>query len=69
MYYYIMDECNGYSPHYDVVDNLDEIDQDDMEEDDSEETQFDAQTQARLDAAVDTLLKGYNWTLAPLANK
>ena len=30
---------------------------------------FDAVTQARLDSAVDDLLKGYNWTLAPLANK
>ena len=34
-----------------------------------EEVQFDQQTQARLDAAVDKLLKGYDWTLAPLAQK
>ena len=61
----MMDDC--YSPHYEV-DNLDEIDQD-MEEDDDPDTQLDAQTQARLDSAVDNLLKGYNWTLAPLANK
>ena len=37
--------------------------------DDFQETEFDQQTQARLDAAVDRLLKGYNWTLQPLANK
>ena len=37
--------------------------------DDFPETEFDQQTQARLDAAVDRLLKGYNWTLQPLANK
>ena len=34
-----------------------------------EEVKFDQQTQARLDAAVDQLLKGYDWTLAPLAQK
>ena len=34
-----------------------------------EEVQFDQQTQARLDSAVDKLLKGYDWTLAPLAQK
>ena len=37
--------------------------------DDHEEVHFDQQTQARLDNAVDKLLKGYDWTLAPLANK
>jgi hypothetical protein len=37
--------------------------------DDFPEVEFDQQTQVRLDAAVDTLLKGYNWTLQPLANK
>ncbi len=31
--------------------------------------EFDQQTQLRLDAAVDRLLKGYDWTLAPLAQK
>jgi len=41
----------------------------DEDEEDCEVTQFDAATQARLDTAVDDLLKGYNWTLAPLANK
>ncbi|CAB4066286.1 SOX9 [Lepeophtheirus salmonis] len=30
---------------------------------------FDEKTRDRLDAAVDKLLKGYDWTLAPLANK
>ena len=39
----------------------------DGEEED--EIEFDVQTQRRLDAAVDKLLKGYDWTLAPLANK
>ncbi len=34
-----------------------------------EEIEFDQQTQSRLDDAVDKLLKGYDWTLAPLANK
>ena len=34
-----------------------------------DEIEFDVQTQRRLDAAVDKLLKGYDWTLAPLANK
>ena len=43
---------------------------DDMEDYASpEEIQFDSQTQARLDAAVDKLLKGCDWTLAPLAQK
>jgi hypothetical protein len=42
--------------------SLDEYDLDEMEE-------LDAQTQARLDKAVDKLLKGYDWQLAPLANK
>ena len=37
--------------------------------DDFPEAEFDQQTQLRLDAAVDRLLKGYNWTLQPLANK
>ena len=36
---------------------------------DVEETQLDDQTQTRLDSAVDRLLSGFNWTLAPLANK
>ena len=35
----------------------------------AEVAEFDQQTQARLDAAVDRLLKGYDWTLQPLANK
>ena len=34
-----------------------------------EEPEFDAETQERLDCQVDRLLKGYDWTLAPLANK
>ena len=34
-----------------------------------EEPEFDAETQERLDSQVDRLLKGYDWTLAPLANK
>ena len=37
--------------------------------DEDDEIEFDVQTQRRLDAAVDKLLKGYDWTLAPLANK
>ena len=37
--------------------------------DEEDEIEFDVQTQRRLDAAVDKLLKGYDWTLAPLANK
>ena len=37
--------------------------------DDYDVVEFDQQTQARLDSAVDKLLKGYDWTLAPLANK
>ena len=52
--------------HDDIDDGLD--DENDMIED-VEETQFDVQTQARLDLQVDRLLKGYDWTLAPLANK
>ncbi len=43
-----------------------ELDLDDL---DYAEAAFDQQTQARLDAAVDRLLKGYDWTLQPLANK
>lgn len=42
------------------------------EEGDEEEDQLeelDEQTQARLDEEVDRLLRGYDWTLAPLANK
>ena len=34
-----------------------------------EEAEFDAETQQRLDCEVDKLLKGYDWTLSPLANK
>ena len=34
-----------------------------------EETEFDSETQQRLDVEVDKLLKGYDWTLSPLANK
>ena len=34
-----------------------------------EEAEFDAETQDRLDTQVDKLLKGYDWTLAPLANR
>ena len=34
-----------------------------------EEPDFDDETQARLDNQVDKLLKGYDWTLAPLANR
>ncbi len=30
---------------------------------------LDSETQARLDHCVDRLLKGYDWTLSPLANK
>ena len=52
--------------HDDIDNGLD--DENDMIED-VEETQFDVQTQRRLDSAVDRLLNGYNWTLAPLANK
>lgn len=39
------------------------------EDEEMEVTELDAQTQARLDNVVDKLLKGYDWTLAPLANK
>ena len=52
--------------HDDIDDGMDE--ESDMI-DDAEDTQIDAQTQARLDSDVDRLLKGYDWTLAPLANK
>ena len=52
--------------HDDIDDGLDE---DNEMIDEAEDTQFDAQTQARLDSDVDRLLKGYDWTLAPLANK
>ena len=45
------------------------LDEEEEMEEDCEMTHFDAVTQARLDSAVDGLLKGYNWTLAPLANK
>jgi hypothetical protein len=31
--------------------------------------ELDSETQARLDHCVDRLLKGYDWTLSPLANK
>ena len=55
----------GYA-HDDIDDGMDE---DHEMIDDVEETQIDAQTQARLDSDVDRLLKGYDWTLAPLANK
>ena len=34
-----------------------------------EEAEFDDETQLRLDTQVDKLLKGYDWTLAPLANR
>ena len=34
-----------------------------------EEVDFDCETQQRLDVEVDRLLKGYDWTLSPLANK
>ena len=34
-----------------------------------EEAEFDVETQQRLDCEVDKLLKGYDWTLSPLANK
>ena len=34
-----------------------------------EEAEFDTETQIRLDTAVDKLLKGYDWTLSPLASK
>ena len=33
-----------------------------------EEAEFDAETQLRLDTQVDKLLKGYDWTLSPLAS-
>ena len=52
--------------HDDIDDGMDE--ENEMI-DEAEDTQFDAQTQARLDSDVDRLLKGYDWTLAPLANK
>jgi hypothetical protein len=52
--------------HDDIDDGMDE---DNEMIDDAEDTQFDVQTQVRLDADVDRLLKGYDWTLAPLANK
>jgi hypothetical protein len=55
----------SYSYHH-HLDDLAEFGDDD---DDMEVTELDAQTQARLDAVVDKLLKGYDWTLAPLANK
>ena len=51
-------------------DDIDEgMDDDSDMIDDAEDTQIDSQTQARLDSDVDRLLKGYDWTLAPLANK
>ena len=53
--------------HDDIDDGLDEEGNEIME--DAEVALFDAQTQARLDSDVDRLLKGYDWTLAPLANK
>ncbi len=31
--------------------------------------ELDSETQARLDHCVDRLLKGYDWTLSPLAQK
>lgn len=43
--------------------------QQDYNMDDYDMVEFDQQTQQRLDSAVDKLLKGYDWTLAPLANK
>ncbi len=55
----------SYSYHH-HLDDLAEFGDDD---DEMEVTELDAQTQARLDAVVDKLLKGYDWTLAPLANK
>ena len=42
--------------------NMDEMDM-------YEEAEFDTETQLRLDTQVDRLLKGYDWTLSPLANK
>ncbi len=54
----------SYGYHH--LDDLAEFGDDD---EDMEVTELDAQTQARLDAVVDKLLKGYDWTLAPLANK
>ena len=36
---------------------------------DLEESQFNDETQTRLGSAVDRLLSGFNWTLAPLAEK
>ena len=54
----------SYGYHH--LDDLAEFGEDD---EDMEVTELDAQTQARLDAVVDKLLKGYDWTLAPLANK
>ena len=50
--------------HDDIDDGLD--DENEMIEDGEE---IDVHTQARLDSDVDRLLKGYDWTLAPLANK
>ena len=49
-------------PTVTVVASMDELEM-------YEEPEFDAETQARLDTQVDKLLKGYDWTLAPLANR
>ena len=64
-HHYSTSSSIGYS-HDDIDEGMD--DEGEMI-DDAEETQIDAQTQARLDSDVDRLLKGYDWTLAPLANK
>ena len=63
--HYTTSSSIDYAPD-DIDDGMDE-DSDMI--DDAEDTQIDAQTQARLDSDVDRLLKGYDWTLAPLANK
>ena len=42
---------------------------DDDQLDQYDEHEFDQETQMMLDNCVDVLLKGYDWTLAPLANR
>ena len=54
----MMDQHHHHHHHFEVADPSE-----------YDLVEFDQQTQARLDAAVDRLLKGYDWTLAPLANK
>lgn len=58
-----MQHHSGHNSHWEDFEDHDE------EEQQQEVVEFDHQTQMRLDAAVDKLLKGYDWTLAPLACK